>query len=135
LLVALALLPFDIAVRRLVVTRTDLQRAWQATFGRARAAAEGPSERLSTLMTAKERGRQRAEEAGEAATGTVGALRARREQSPSETAAPAVAVPNAVQDRSRHGSRSAERTPQGAGSNIAGELLKRRRGSDEEQDS
>jgi hypothetical protein len=134
MLVALALLPFDIAVRRLVVTRSDVQRAWQAVFGRARAAAEGPSERLSTLMSAKERGRQRAEEAGESAPGTVGALRARRDQARSETAAQAAPTPTAVQDRPRYASRSAERTPQGSGSNIAGELLKRRRGSDEEQD-
>jgi hypothetical protein len=133
MLVALALLPFDIAVRRLVITRSDVQRAWQAVFGRARAAAEGPSERLSTLMSAKERGRQRAEEAGEAATGTIGALRARRDQARSETAAQA--APTAVQDRPRYPSRSAKRTPQASGSNIAGELLKKRRGSDGDKDA
>ncbi len=135
MLVALALLPFDIAVRRLVITRSDVKRAWQAVFGRARAAAEGPSERLSTLMSAKERGRQRAEEAGESAPGTVGALRARRDQARSETATQAAPTPTAVQDRPRYASRSAERSPQASGSNIAGELLKKRRGGDGDKDS
>jgi uncharacterized membrane protein len=132
LLAALLLLPFDIAVRRLVITRTDVQRAWQAVFGRARAAAEGPSERLSTLMTAKERGRQRAEEAGEAATGTVGALRARRDQARAETAAQAAPPTAPVQDKPRYASRTAQRTP--TTSNIAGELLKKRKGRGEGED-
>jgi hypothetical protein len=132
LLAALLLLPFDIAVRRLVVTRTDLQRAWQAVFGRARAAAEGPSERLSTLMTAKERGRQRAEESGEAATGTVGALRARRDQARAETAVPPAPSSGEKQgDGKPRYTRSAEARPQAPSGNIAGQLLKRRRGDEE----
>jgi hypothetical protein len=135
MLVALALLPFDIAVRRLVINRSDVQRTWQAVFGRARAAAEGPSERLSTLMSAKERGRQRAEEVGESAPGTVGTLRARREQVRSDTVAQVAPIPTAVQDKPRYASRSAEPTPQASGSNIAGELLKKRRGSEGEKDS
>jgi hypothetical protein len=62
LLAAVLLLPVDIAVRRLVVTRTDLIRLRRALFERKR--VEATSERLSSLMTAKERGRQRAEESG-----------------------------------------------------------------------
>jgi uncharacterized membrane protein len=134
LLAALLLLPFDIAVRRLVVTRTDVQRVWQAVFGRARAAAEGPSERLSTLMSAKERGRQRAEESGEAAAGTVGALRSRRDQTRAETAAQSVPASVESQGKPRYSARSAEATPQAPSGNIAGQLLKRRRGDTETED-
>lgn len=134
LLVAVILLPFDIAVRRLVINRSDVQKAWQAVFGRARAVAEMPSERLSTLMTAKERGRQRAEEAGEMATGTVGALRARRDQVRSETTTQVAPPAAAAQDKPRYSPRPAERTPQPTGSNVAGELLKKRKGrSDKEE--
>jgi uncharacterized membrane protein len=132
LFIALVLLPFDIAMRRLVITRTDVQRAWKAVFGRARAVAEAPSERLSTLITAKERGRQRAEEAGDLATGTVGALRARRDQL-REDAQPSAAEVHPV-STSRARSRSAERTPQATGGNVASELLRRRRDRNETEE-
>ncbi len=132
LLLALVLLPFDIALRRLVITRTDVQRAWKVVFGRARAAAEGPSERLSTLMTAKERGRQRAEEVGESAPGTVGELRARRDQARSET--PDQPTPVTPASARRSTARTAERTAQPSGGNVAGELLRRRRSRDDSEE-
>ena len=56
LLLALLLLPFDVAVRRLLLTRSDLARARSALLRGAEAARE-PSERLSTLMGAKARAR------------------------------------------------------------------------------
>lgn len=60
LLLATLLLPLDIAIRRLILTRTDLQKAsaWvQARLGiKDRGmAAQVPSARLSQLMNAKER--------------------------------------------------------------------------------
>lgn len=61
LLVAICLLPFDIAVRRLVITRRDMSRAWAATAGRlipGRAVVELPAERaeqMSSLFAAKKR--------------------------------------------------------------------------------
>ncbi len=56
-LAATLLLPFDIALRRLVITRRDWQRAWTATFGRLRPAAAIPerAEPMSRLFQAKRR--------------------------------------------------------------------------------
>ncbi len=56
-LAAVILLPFDIALRRLVITRRDWERAWAATFGRLRPAAPIPaqSEQVSRLFEAKRR--------------------------------------------------------------------------------
>lgn len=57
-LLAVVLLPLDIAVRRLVVTRRDAARAWAATLGRLRLQPVQPPERaeqLSRLFQAKER--------------------------------------------------------------------------------
>ncbi|MCP5097500.1 MAG: VWA domain-containing protein [Chloroflexi bacterium] len=58
-LIALILFPFDIAIRRLVITRRDWERAWAATFGRLRpqpAAAPAPrTEQVSRLFQAKQR--------------------------------------------------------------------------------
>jgi uncharacterized membrane protein len=57
-LIAVLLLPFDIAARRLVLTRRDWSRAWAATAGRVRrrpAPASERSEAMSALMQAKER--------------------------------------------------------------------------------
>lgn len=60
LLAALLLLPFDIALRRVVVTRSDLLRL-RAWLSPAAAPAQQPAARIGTLMDAKTRGRQRAE--------------------------------------------------------------------------
>lgn len=54
LLLAALLLPFDIAVRRLIITRSDLRRARAAIFGDQQAAAE-TVERMAALKTAKAR--------------------------------------------------------------------------------
>lgn len=57
-LIAVLLLPFDIAVRRLVITRRDWQRAWAATFGRWQPATVQPvqrTEQVSRLFQAKQR--------------------------------------------------------------------------------
>ncbi len=59
-LIALLLLPVDIAVRRLVVTRQDMARAWTATFGRLQpepASAPQRTQQVSRLFEAKERAR------------------------------------------------------------------------------
>ncbi|MCI0580433.1 MAG: VWA domain-containing protein [Chloroflexi bacterium] len=57
-LLAVLLLPLDIATRRLVVSRRDMQRAWAATFGRLRpqaAPVAGRTEQVSRLFQAKQR--------------------------------------------------------------------------------
>jgi uncharacterized membrane protein len=65
-LLAVLLLPLDIAVRRLVISRRDWQRAYAATFGRVLPAApsEAPrTEQVSRLFEAKQRaGMQKGEE-------------------------------------------------------------------------
>ncbi len=64
-LAAAILLPFDIAVRRLVITNRDWQRAWAATFGRFRPAVAAPvqqAEQMSRLFQAKQRAGSRREQ-------------------------------------------------------------------------
>lgn len=56
LLLAALLLPLDIALRRLLITRSDLARLRAALFVRREAAET--SERMSTLMEAKQRARE-----------------------------------------------------------------------------
>src|SRR5690606_28383790 len=63
LLIALMLLPFDVAVRRLLVTRSDLARLRAALARRGAETAAAPSERLSSLMGAKARATQQIENA------------------------------------------------------------------------
>ncbi|MBZ0300784.1 MAG: VWA domain-containing protein [Anaerolineae bacterium] len=124
LLTALLLLPVDIAQRRLIITRSDLRRARLALFGnRGAAVAEGPSERLSSLIGAKERGRQRAEES---ATATVSALRASRERSRAGRAPGPETIP-ADPDRPHYEPSHASQTKPESGANVAEELLKNRR--------
>lgn len=57
LLIALLLLPFDVAVRRLLVTQSDLARLRQ--WLSPRPAVAGSSERLSSLMDAKARAQEK----------------------------------------------------------------------------
>lgn len=121
LLAALLLLPVDIAARRLIITRSDLQRL-RAFFARKQR-VEKPTERLSGLMEAKERGRQRAEERGGAAS-TVGALRASREQRRPE-AAPPVETPASAPSRAEPAYKTPAAKPPDA--SLAGQLLKKRK--------
>jgi hypothetical protein len=77
-------------------------------------------------MGAKERGRQRAEEIA-GSPGTIGTLRARRDQSRSESAPPPAgdgqpAVPDKPQYAPSH--KKPAPAPEG---NVAGELLKKRK--------
>jgi uncharacterized membrane protein/uncharacterized protein YegL len=61
-LAAMLLLPLDIAVRRLVVTRSDLQRLREWAFP-AGQALQQRAERLNTLMGAKARAQQKTDDA------------------------------------------------------------------------
>lgn len=93
LLGALVLLPFDIGVRRLLVTRTDLRRFSTWMRGtvlrgeRRQLAREAAAERVTTLLQARDRARHRAVDQPEqqtptpAPTQTVGALRRRTAES------------------------------------------------------
>jgi uncharacterized membrane protein len=128
MLVAMVLLPFDIAVRRLVITRTDVQRVRQTLFGRK--TAEATSERISTLLGAKERGRLRAEESGS----SVAALRARRDESRANQAS-ASAEGDAQPVAKPRFTPSIRPTDPSAspGGNVAGQLLKKRKSREDDK--
>lgn len=111
MLIALLLLPIDIAIRRLVITRTDLMRLRQFIFRPGQ--AETTSERLSTLMGAKQRGRLRAEGSGV----SPGTISARRQSGDSQEPHPAQSTERNISPQK----------PQGGSDNVAGELLKRRK--------
>jgi len=123
LLFVLLLLPFDIGVRRLIITLSDLRRARAAIFGRVPAMAEGPSERLSSLMDAKERGRQRAKEIGTPAD-TISALRMNRDKTRAQHENSTI-EPTPASDRARFD--PVNQPYREEGSNVASELLKRRK--------
>jgi uncharacterized membrane protein len=106
LLAAMLLLPLDIAVRRLVITRSDWVRLRRWIFNRG--GAEATSERLSTLIGAKARARERAE----AETG--GTVVITPTEAISTTDSPSVSVPK-------------QPIPTVPDGNVAGQLLKRRK--------
>ena len=102
LLAALLLLPLDIALRRVIVTRGDLRRLRMALFGfRRPLTPEGPGERLASLMAARDRGRGRAENIGLApqSDGAAGAA-------PQGEAAPSASGPDAEQSERRRPART-----------------------------
>ena len=68
LLIAVLLLPIDVGLRRLVITRADWRRAWAANFGRWQSTSEVELERpqqMSQLFAAKERAGQGKKSAAE----------------------------------------------------------------------
>ncbi|HLU11084.1 MAG TPA: VWA domain-containing protein [Oceanobacillus sp.] len=133
LLAALLLLPFDIAVRRLLVTRSDLVRLRNWIFGEQQA-VPATSERMSTLFDAKARAQKTLTTEASAPVqpeSTTAALRARRaaRRSGAETA-PKVEIPSPRQTTRTSTPSSSRTAPHVEGSNIAGELLKRRKDRD-----
>ncbi|NWF67980.1 MAG: VWA domain-containing protein [Chloroflexi bacterium] len=95
LLLALLLLPLDIAVRRLVVTQSDLRRLRAWAFPARAAGAAG--ERFNPLMSAKARAQQRVEEQAEGVRttppaanprATLGTLLSRKEKDAASAAPP-----------------------------------------------
>lgn len=89
LLLATLLLPFDIAVRRLVVTHSDLIKLWNFVFGTAQVASQETQERMASLRSARQRARQQIEQGTTGASGaeTVAALRRRQQDTPDEAPA------------------------------------------------
>jgi uncharacterized membrane protein len=130
LLAALLLLPFDIAVRRLLVTRSDLVRARAALFGQQ--LVPETSERMSTLFGAKARAQQTMTTETPAAStaaagGTAAALRSRKAQRQTESVPPQAETPAIRPHPTTAPIASSSPKSQPEGSNIAGELLKRRK--------
>ncbi len=154
LLLALLLLPFDVAIRRLLVQRSDLDRLAQALRLRTQPATEAATGRMAALMDARERARS-AIEADEITTAanTASALRSRLKTNETKAAPPPTPTPvparEPVPERpSAAPSPSAERPPvmpvppkptpsdapppldDGESDNIGARLLKRRKGDE-----
>lgn len=122
LLLALLLLPFDVAVRRLLITRSDLARLRDAIMGRGADDLGETSGRLSSLMGAKARARAQTTGEQPRATGTVAALRNRRE------AQPTMPEPTpASSEQPRYTPAAPESSTKTDEENIAGRLLQRRK--------
>jgi len=128
---ATLLLPFDVGVRRLALGRRDLERGWAWVMGRLprrrpRPAVEAPSP-VGRLFEAKSRAEERRPAAGappEAAH--IPAERPSAPALPSRPVAPPAAAPASV---------SRGRAEEGAaveGETLAGRLLRRKRGREEE---
>lgn len=125
MLLAVTLLPFDIATRRLAVTRRDWQRLWAATFGRLvptpQLAPTGRTEQVSRLFQAKQRAGTTT--ADPAADLTVPPPIARQDA----TAQPAEATPPLVQPLPRPDTPSSDPTPPAPGDALASRLLQKKR--------
>jgi hypothetical protein len=135
LLAALLLLPFDIAIRRLLITRSDLARLRAWVFGEQQLIPE-TSARMSTLFGAKARAQKTLTTETQAvhpdtAVSTAAALRSRRaERRAGGDAAPQVEAPARKRRSTAPTAAPSSHAPHTEGSNIAGELLKRRKGRD-----
>lgn len=121
LLTAVLLWPFDIALRRLVITKQDWEKAWAATFGRLMPQTAVPvarSEQVSRLFEAKQRASGTAPDkpSGESPTTPPTILRGDAvQQTPPPTTIP-----------SRPPSTSSTPTPSGGGS-LASKLMDKKR--------
>ena len=113
---ALILLPFDIAVRRLIVTRSDLNRLRAWLSGRP-SEAETRSQRLETLLNARRRSR---DSTGYGETGFIDAMeQPRQRQSFPST--------NETAEDDKPPSPAPTASPPTAQSNLGARLLQRRR--------
>ena len=129
LLAATLLLPFDIAVRRLALTRADLARlaAWLG-FGRRRAVPVTPgASQAGRLLDVKERVRERAPRP--APTSTIARLKQAKGEPPSATAADVTVAPTSTQRLERPSRPAPPRPapPSGGGGTTASALLKSKR--------
>lgn len=145
ILIALLLLPFDIAVRRLLITASDVRRFREAVFGRrlAYAGAESQS-RMASLMDAKARADQRItteiravrpDEPTPTPSATVGALRSRRAEraapKPDAAPPPRATAETPAAPKPTTTTTTAKRTD-GEGS-LASQLLKKRKDRGDEE--
>lgn len=152
LLLAVALLlPLDVAVRRLVVTRSDMRRLRVYLRGDS-GAPESDAERMTSLLGARDRVRQRvaagpaAPSAPSPAPGGISALKQRRKDARAAVEGAAVegaAVENPSSAPASSASGPRYSAPKSAAppasptseGNIGARLLKKRRGEDEEKSS
>jgi len=129
LIAALLLLPVDIAVRRLIITPSDLARV-RAYFRRERAELPETSARMTTLLGAKQRAQQQTD--APASEGTAAALRRRREARQGERAEAPTVVPSArPADAPEPVSPARQPTSTPEAGTLAGRLLEKRKGREE----
>lgn len=132
LLIALVLLPVDIAVRRLIITRSDLRRlgAYMRNRIRPQGDVEGSAQRLSALKEARDRARESVVE--QTPNDTIGALKQRRQQTtedqPRPEPKPRYTPPAPAQKPAQPATTDTE-------SNIGARLLKKRRNRSDDQDT
>jgi hypothetical protein len=123
-LLAVVLLPIDIAIRRLVITRRDMERAYAATFGRFTPEVMIPADRteqVARLFQAKKRaGMEKGEDAAVVEPSPV-QRRDAAEQQPS-TPRPVPSTPHQPLS-----------TPPASGSALASRLLEKKRQQAEER--
>ncbi|NDJ53922.1 MAG: VWA domain-containing protein, partial [Chloroflexi bacterium] len=137
LLAATILLPFDIAVRRLVITRADLQ-GLAASLGFGERTARQPEARTSSaaaLFAAKERASQSIDQppASESAVRETPASAA---QAPAGQPTPVAPASQPDQPAARPAPRpGADRSPTSAGRSTASTLLARKRARQEDDES
>ncbi len=124
IIAAMILLPFDIAIRRIIITRRDWGRfrAWMSGSN----PDDNPEERISSLMAARNRAREKTG-MGTREESTISALRrSRTRDADDESATPISTAPQIT--------RSTDTTPAPTKTDslgTVGNLLKRRRGDDE----
>lgn len=140
-LLALLLLPVDVALRRLVVTRRDLQQAWAATFGRWQPAAAPLPERVeqvNRLFQAKRRaGTTAAGRSADAEPPPV--LRQDAVPAPASESAlpgsalPGSALPHPVREEPKSGPASGTPPSPGGSAPLASRLLAKKRQQESER--
>ena len=129
---AMVLLPFDIAIRRLVITRRDLQRfrIWVTGYDPSAATEE----RITTLMAARDRAREKTA-TGETDTSTIAALRRTREERRESESAPITPQqPRQAHPQSARSEFDIEPSSKDAIGTV-GNLLKRRKRDTDDEDS
>jgi uncharacterized membrane protein len=144
LLVAMLLLPVDVALRRLLISQSDMRRfsAYvRQKFTGDQETLSTPTERLSTLLQARDRARQQTtapDSGNESPSRTISALRERKQERGAVAAddddqreRPADRPRYAPPERESVMPKLPSEQPQPTG-NIGARLLKRRRGEAEE---
>lgn len=125
-LIAMLLLPIDIAVRRLVITRSDWARLRAYLFAREESETQ-PTQRLSSLFDAREKAREktRGDEKKQGGS-TVAALKSTKQRTTESR--PSAQAPQPAQKRdSKPREKPVTPSPSKRDDNIGAQLLKRKR--------
>jgi uncharacterized membrane protein len=143
ILLAMMILPFDITIRRLLITRGDIRQLLEWLFVRHRENdEEGTTERMSSLKQARDRVSHRAAKGDEEdeiaqATGTISSLLGRKQSTEAEQSIEPpqedILKPSYIQPKELPGSEQKLQTPKTGYSNIGARLLRKRQQDEEEE--